>query len=64
MKIFGDDLDALLCAVQAAWVYTQRDNGYGVPAQCERDEGWIVTVPPPLVAGRSFWGGFAVFDAH
>ena len=38
----GDDLDALLCAVQAAWVYMQRDNGYGIPAQCERDEGWIV----------------------
>ena len=38
----GDALDALLCAVQAAWVYTQRDNGYGIPAQCNRDEGWIV----------------------
>ena len=44
----ADDLDALLCAVQAAWVYTQRDNGYGIPAQCDKDEGWIVTVPPPL----------------
>ena len=38
----GDDLDALLCAVQAAWVYTQRENGYGIPEQCNRDEGWIV----------------------
>ena len=23
----GDSLDALLCAIQAAWVYSQRDNG-------------------------------------
>ena len=38
----GDALDALLCAVQAAWVYTQRENGYGIPARCNRDEGWIV----------------------
>ncbi len=38
----GDALDALLCSVQAAWEYTQRDNGYGIPAKCNRDEGWIV----------------------
>jgi hypothetical protein len=44
----GDSLDGLLCAIQAAWAYTQRENGYGIPAQCNRDEGWIVTVPPPL----------------
>jgi hypothetical protein len=44
----GDSLDGLLCAIQAAWAYTQHENGYGIPAQCNRDEGWIVTVPPPL----------------
>ncbi len=38
----GDDLDALLCAVQAAWAYLQRDNGYGIPANCDSVEGWIV----------------------
>jgi hypothetical protein len=38
----GDDLDALLCAVQAAWAYSLRDNGYGIPADCDRVEGWIV----------------------
>ncbi|GAC1350837.1 MAG: hypothetical protein NVSMB27_37210 [Ktedonobacteraceae bacterium] len=38
----GDNLDALLCAVQAAWAYTQRHNGYGIPSQCDKDEGWIV----------------------
>ena len=38
----GDSLDALLCAIQAAWSFTWRDNGYGIPAQCDKDEGWIV----------------------
>lgn len=38
----GDLLDALLCAIQAAWVYTRRDNDYGIPANCDADEGWIV----------------------
>ncbi len=38
----ADDLDALLCAIQAAWVYSQRDNGYGIPSGCDKDEGWIV----------------------
>lgn len=42
----GDYLDALLCAIQAAWAYTQRDRGYGIPANCNKDEGWIVTVSP------------------
>jgi hypothetical protein len=38
----GDTLDALLCAVQAAWAYTQRANNYGLPATCDPLEGWIV----------------------
>lgn len=38
----GDLLDALLCAVQAAWLYTRRDEDYGIPATCDADEGWIV----------------------
>jgi Protein of unknown function (DUF429) len=38
----GDFLDALLCAIQAAWAYTQRDNGYGISADCDSVEGWIV----------------------
>jgi len=42
----GDHLDALLCAIQAAWAYSQREHGYGIPAECNKDEGWIVTVPP------------------
>lgn len=38
----ADQLDALLCAIQAAWAYTQRTNGYGIPRGCDSDEGWIV----------------------
>lgn len=38
----GDMLDAVLCAVQAGWTYIQRERGYGIPAECDRDEGWIV----------------------
>ncbi|MGH2497913.1 MAG: DUF429 domain-containing protein [Ktedonobacteraceae bacterium] len=38
----GDMLDAVLCAVQAAWVYMQSERGYGIPVECDKDEGWIV----------------------
>jgi hypothetical protein len=38
----GDTLDALLCAIQAAWAYSQRERGYGIPADCDLSEGWIV----------------------
>ncbi len=37
----GDSLDAMLCAIQAAWAYLQRDTGYGIPDGHEV-EGWIV----------------------
>ena len=38
----GDQLDALLCAVQAAWAWSRRDAGYGVPDDADLLEGWIV----------------------
>jgi hypothetical protein len=38
----ADALDSLLCAVQAAWAYLRRDDAYGVPPECDTDEGWIV----------------------
>ena len=38
----GDNLDALLCALQAAWAFTQRDDGYGIPSKSHSLEGWIV----------------------
>lgn len=36
----GDKLDAVLCAVQAAWANTQSE--FGVPTDCNPVEGWIV----------------------
>jgi Protein of unknown function (DUF429) len=38
----ADALDSLLCAVQAAWAYLKREDHYGVPPECDTDEGWIV----------------------
>ena len=38
----ADALDSLLCAIQAAWAYEKRDEGYGVPPECDPDEGWIL----------------------
>jgi hypothetical protein len=38
----GDELDAILCAIQAAWAYTQRQQNYGIPKYCDDVEGWIV----------------------
>ena len=37
----ADDLDALLCAVQAAAAWLQRDDGYGAPEDLNPIEGWI-----------------------
>jgi hypothetical protein len=38
----ADSLDACLCAIQAAWAYTQQAKDYGIPAECDANEGWIV----------------------
>lgn len=37
----GDAVDALMCAVQAAWAWTRRDAGFGIPADVDSSEGWI-----------------------
>lgn len=37
----GDRLDAVLCALQAAWACCQ--TGHGLPAQVDPLEGWVVT---------------------
>ena len=37
----GDQMDALLCATQAAWAWTQRDKGFGIPEDVDALEGWI-----------------------
>ena len=38
----GDQLDALLCAVQAAWSWSKRKENYGVRKDADLLEGWIV----------------------
>jgi hypothetical protein len=38
----ADRLDALLCAVQAAWAWRRRDAGFGLPKETDPLEGWIV----------------------
>lgn len=37
----GDHIDALICAVQAAWAWINRKNGFGAPADIDSLEGWI-----------------------
>lgn len=37
----GDELDALICAIQAAWGWSQRDRNFGAPSEFDRLEGWI-----------------------
>lgn len=42
----GDLLDAVLCAVQAAWGWQRRAQGFGLPDRIDPLEGWIVGAPP------------------
>ncbi|OQP83332.1 DUF429 domain-containing protein [Rhizobium rhizosphaerae] len=37
----GDELDALLCAVQAAWAFQRQASNYGLPVEADPLEGWI-----------------------
>jgi len=37
----GDHLDALLCAIQAAWAWTRRHEQFGMPGDVDVLEGWI-----------------------
>jgi hypothetical protein len=37
----GDQLDALLCAIQAAWAWSLRELQYGAPLVVDALEGWI-----------------------
>lgn len=43
----ADELDALLCAVQAAWAWTRRAHDYGRPADADPLEGWIAEATLP-----------------
>jgi hypothetical protein len=37
----GDTLDAVLCALQAAWAYSRRNTDFGMNWACDKFEGWI-----------------------
>jgi hypothetical protein len=39
----GDFLDAVICATQAHWGFLRRDANYGLPADVDPVEGWIVS---------------------
>jgi len=41
----GDRLDAVLCALQAAWAWQRRSANYGLPSAIDSLEGWIAMVP-------------------
>ena len=45
----GDELDALLCAIQAAWAWKERNSGFGIPEDVDVLEGWIID--PALRSG-------------
>ena len=38
----ADALDSVLCAVQAAWAYSRREEDWGIPPECDPNEGWIL----------------------
>jgi Protein of unknown function (DUF429) len=49
----GDSLDAVLCLMQAAWAQVRHDADaplYGLPADMDPLEGWIITSEPTLRA--------------
>ena len=50
----GDQLDALLCAIQAAWAWNQRTQRYGAPDTVDPLEGWIAN--PTLMTSPSGGG--------
>lgn len=51
----GDHLDALLCAIQAAWAWQNRANRFGAPETVDAAEGWIAD--PQLRAETSDGSG-------
>lgn len=39
----GDSLDAVICAAQAHWGWLRQDSNFGLPADLDPVEGWIVS---------------------
>jgi hypothetical protein len=52
----GDRLDALLCAIQAAWAWTREAQGFGAPPDLDTLEGWIAD-PSNRADSRPMYGG-------
>jgi hypothetical protein len=42
----ADTLDAVLCAVQAAWAWRRRHANFGLPADMDPLEGWTAGAAP------------------
>jgi len=40
----ADRLDSVICAMQAAWGWSNRERNFGLPASMDPLEGWIATV--------------------
>jgi len=34
-------MDALLCAIQAAWAWQQKNRNFGIPDDADALEGWM-----------------------
>jgi len=41
--VAGDELDAVICAIEAAWSWNQRNENLGIPENVDPNEGWIVS---------------------
>lgn len=52
MDASGDWLDAVLCAMQAAWGWERRADNFGLPGTIDACEGWIVSAPGALAGPR------------
>jgi hypothetical protein len=63
----GDQIDSLLCAIQAAWAYTMKDKNYGAPSSADSVlEGWIADPNekrPEHLRERDMRSG-SLFGAH
>jgi len=41
--VAGDELDAFICTIEAAWSWNQRNENLGIPQNVDPAEGWIVS---------------------
>lgn len=50
----GDLLDAFMAAIQGAWSWTRRGENFGIPIDCDANEGWIVDPETARPGNRLF----------